>query len=84
MPTSLDDQKYYEWDGLAENWISKWDSYDQDFPTQPYKGNVSVGGTEPVATWILEEIFGLTVGDTLPTQSPVTNTLPGYDIKNRE
>jgi len=84
MVRPVRDNIFYEWDGLAEHWISRWDSFDEDFPSIPYKAIDVAGGVNPVATWILEDIFGLEVASSLPPQNELLNTLPGYDINNRD
>ncbi len=66
---------FYEWDGLAENWITSEDSFDNDFPSQPPDTG------ESVATWIIEDIFGL---DLYWPDRVYGSYLPGYDIKSRD
>lgn len=70
-----DYEYFYEWDGLAEQWITSEDSFDQDFPSQPQDPGTSL------ATFVIEDVFGLTVhGD----DRAKGGYLPGYDVVNRD
>ncbi len=77
MPRSDTFNYFHEWDGLAENWITNEDSFDQDFPTQPFNPYVY----SSVAAWIIEDIFDLNLSQDSKSRGSV---LPGYDIKSRD
>lgn len=79
MPRENDFTYFHEWDGLAENWITSEESFDQDFPSQPF--DPASRRYSSVAEWIIEEIFGLSVSSDSTDKG---SKLPGYDIKSRD
>lgn len=78
---ATDDMNYvYEWQGLAEKWINSEESFDNDFPSQPYydeEGRVN----KPVSAWVVEDVFNLTLQK---GSADIGSKLPGYDIKSRD
>lgn len=70
-----DFEYFYEWDGLAENWITSEESFDEDFPSKPQDPGTSL------ATFIIEDVFGLTVHS---NDSVKGGYLPGYDVVSRD
>ena len=79
MPRENDFTYFHEWDGLAENWITSEESFDQDFPTKPF--DPASRRYSSVAEWVIEEIFDLTVSSDSTDKG---SKLPGYDIKSRD
>jgi len=67
-------ERYYEWEGVGEQWITQEESFDSDFPSKPQKAG------SPVAKWVIEDVFGLTLASSDKTKG---STLPGYDIIGR-
>jgi hypothetical protein len=74
MPINSD-EKFYEWEGIGENWITKEDSFDSEYPSKPQKEG------DPVAKWVIEDVFDLTLADDYKT---IGSTLPGYDVIGRD
>lgn len=74
MPLRSTD-RYYEWEGIGEKWITNEESFDSDFPSKPQKSG------DPVAKWVIEGVFGLTLADDDKSKG---STLPGYDIIGRD
>ena len=70
-----DYEYFYEWDGLAENWITSEESFDQDFPSLPQDPGTSL------AAFIIEDIFGL---DLASNDRSLGGYLPGFDVVNRD
>ena len=66
---------FYEWDGLAENWITNEESFDQDFPSQPQDPGTSL------AAWVISTVFGLSLASSDIAKG---GYLPGYDVVNRD
>jgi len=67
-------EKYYEWEGVGESWISSEDSFDSDYPSKPIKTG------DPVAKWVIEDVFGLELAS---GDRDLGSTLPGYDVIGR-
>jgi len=74
MPINSDD-RFYEWEGIGERWITKEESFDSEYPSKPQKEGDSV------AKWVIEDVFGLTLDD---DSRDIGSTLPGYDIIGRD
>lgn len=70
-----DFEYFYEWDGLAEQWITSEDTFDQDFPSKPQDPGTSL------AAWVIETIFGLELASGDQAKG---GYLPGYDVVSRE
>ena len=68
-------ERFYEWEGIGEQWITQEDSFDSDFPSKPQKEG------DPVAKWVIEDVFGLELADEDRDKGSV---LPGYDIIGRD
>lgn len=70
-----DFEYFYEWDGLADQWITSEDTFDQDFPSQPHDPGTSL------AAWVIEDVFGLELASGDKAKG---GYLPGYDVVSRE
>ncbi|MHA1409733.1 MAG: hypothetical protein ACTSQY_05425 [Candidatus Odinarchaeia archaeon] len=70
---------YYEWQGLGENWITTEESFDSDFPSQPYYDEDKT--PKPVSTWVIEDVFDLPLKG---NSAGIGSQLPGYDVKSRD
>jgi len=69
------DTYFYEWQGLAEKWITNEASFDSDYLSKPHDPGDSL------ATFIIEDVFGLELDS---SSSNLGNYLPGYDIRDRD
>jgi hypothetical protein len=71
---------FYEWDGLANQWLVTEEQFDQDYPSVPYSNANSV------AEHIIVDTFGLTLDNSSINliNSIPESKLPGYDVKGRD
>lgn len=68
-------ERFYEWEGIGEHWLTQEESFDSDFPSKPQKDG------DPVAKWVIEDVFGLELAD---EDRDKGSTLPGYDVIGRD
>jgi hypothetical protein len=73
--TTSENQLFYEWEGLAEKWLTTEQSFDSDYPSKPQDLGTSL------AAHIVEKVFELTLD---PGSKNKGSYLPGYDVQNRE
>ena len=69
-------ERFFEWDSLADQWITSEEAFDKDFPSKPFDPR-----TQSVAAWVIDTVFGLPIA---ASDSNLGSTLPGYDIKSRD
>jgi len=74
--TSYDNQSFYEWRGVAEYWLKREDSFDQDFPSLPHDDT-----TQSLAAHIVTNVFKLSLTN---DSEQYGSYLAGYDVKNRD
>jgi hypothetical protein len=71
---------FYEWDGLAEQWLRTEEQFDTDYPSKPYRAGASVAEHVIVDTFNLPlHSSSISLMNAIPE-----STLPGYDVKGRD
>ena len=70
-----DNQIFYDWEDMADQWIVNENQFDSDFPSLPQDKGTSL------AAHIVENIFELELDS---GSDHIGGYLPGYDVKNRD
>jgi hypothetical protein len=70
-----DNQIFYDWEDMADQWVVNENDFDLDFPSLPQDLGTSL------AAHVVENIFELELSS---DSDGIGGYLPGYDVKNRD